>query len=245
MPFPLASRPCSGWQSICAASGLALSVLLVSTVFTPTALAQEEPQNIVVVTGRGIETIPTTITQVTLGVEAQAQTAQEVQQEVARRSAAVVALLRSRKVEKLETTGVSLSPNYSYTNNRQQLIGYMGSNTVSFQIATERAGTILDDAVKAGASQINGVSFMAAPTSLTTAQNQALREATLDAQSQAKVVLDTLNLSPKQVVRIQINNTSVPIPRPMVKMNMAADASTPIIGGEQQVEASVTLQIRY
>jgi uncharacterized protein len=240
----LFSRLGSGFQPIIAAT--TLSALLLNPLGMATALAQEEPLNILTVTGRGVETISTSISQVSLGVEVQGKTAQEVQQEVARRSTAVVALLRSRKVEKLETTGISLSPNYSYINNRQQLIGYMGSNTVSFRIATEQTGTLLDDAVKAGASQINGVSFIASPTLMATAKNQALKEAVQDAQSQAKAVLDTLNLSPKQVIRIQIDNTSLPIPRPMLmKTTNAADASTPVLGGEQQVEASVTLQIRY
>ncbi len=62
------------------------------------------------VSGKGKITIPTTLTQVRLGVEVQGKTAQEVQQQVAKRSQAVVELLKSRQVEKLETTGISLNP---------------------------------------------------------------------------------------------------------------------------------------
>jgi len=210
---------------------------------------QKQPLQTITVSGRGIETIPTTLTAVRLGVEVQGKTAQEVQQEVARRSSVVVALLRSRNVEKLETTGISLNPIYSYNNNVQRLTGYSATNTVSFRLNTEQTGTLLDDAVKAGATRIDGISFVASDPAIAAAQQQALRSATQDAQQQARAVLSVLDLTPKEVVSIQVNSTNPPQPPPIPYAREAAladrAASTPVIGGEQQVEASVTLQIRY
>lgn len=205
----------------------------------------------VTVTGRGMESIPATIAQISLGVEAQGKTAQEVQQEVARRSSAVVELLRSRNVEKLQTTGIRLNPNYSFQNNVQRLIGYTAVNTVSFRIDTERVGKLLDEAVKAGATRIDGISFVATDSAIAKAQEQALQEATLDAQRQADAVLRTLNLTRQEVVNIQVNGASPPIAfrvraaAPPVGDMTLNEVSTPVVGGEQQVEASVTLQIRY
>lgn len=230
---------------------LSLALGLLTLTFSNPVLAQEKLIRTLTVSGRGVERIPTTLTEVRLGVEVQGKTAQEVQQEVARRSSAVVALLRSRnKVERLETTGISLNPVYSYNNNVQRLTGYSATNTVSFRLNTEQTGTLLDDAVKAGATRIDGVSFVAADAAIATAQQQALREATQDAQQQARTVLSTLELTPKEVVSIQVNAANPPQP-PMPLYNRAADslesraAPTPVIGGEQQVEASVTLQISY
>lgn len=222
--------------------------LLTLTCATP-VLAQEKLLRTLTVSGRGVEMIPTTLTQVRLGVEAQGKTAQAVQQEVARRSSAVVALLRSRKVEKLETTGISLNPVFSYTDNVQRLTGYSATNIVSFRLDTKQTGTLLDEAVKAGATRIDGISFAASDTAITAAQQQALREATQDAQQQADVVLGTLNLTRREVVSIQVNGASPPPPPMLADSALRAVASqparTPIIGGEQQVEASVTLQISY
>lgn len=84
--------------------------ILVCITFTQPVLAQEKQRMLrtLTVTGRGVEAIPATLAQVVLGVEVQAKTAQEAQQEVARRSSAVVALLKSRNVEKLQTTGITL-----------------------------------------------------------------------------------------------------------------------------------------
>lgn len=234
--------------------GVLVTTSLLCLAFTSPALAQQ-PQapsqmRTITVSGRGMESIPTTLTQVRLGVEVQGKTAAEVQQEAARRSSAVVALLKARNIEKLETTGITLNPLYSYSDNTQRLTGYSATNIVSFRLATERTGNLLDEAVKAGATRIDSVSFIATDSAIAQAQQQALREATQDAQQQANAVLNVLNLSPSEVVSIQINNAGTTPPPPVPLMRQAApmaesDVTTPIVGGEQQVEATVTLQIRY
>ncbi len=226
--------------------------LLLCTTFTLPALAQEKEKlwRTLTVNGRGTQEIPTTIAQVSLGVEIQGKTAQEAQQEAARRSSAVVAFLKNQNVDKLQTTGIRLNPVYSYNNNVQRITGYAATNTVSFRIPIEQTGTLLDGAVKAGATQIEAVSFVANDEAITRAQNDALAEATQDARQQANAVFSALGLSPKEVVSIQINNATPP-PRPLLmrggnlKLENAADVSTPVVGGEQEVEASVTLQISY
>jgi len=157
-------------------------------------------------------------------------------------------LLRSRNVERLQTTGIQLNPTYSYQNNVQRLTGFVATNTVSFRVNTQRAGTLLDEAVKAGATRIDGISFVAADSALATAKQQALREATADAGRQAEAVLGALNFTRREVVSIQVNGASPPVPvSPRFRAAPGADtlASTPVVGGEQQVDASVTLQISY
>ncbi|HBL11300.1 MAG TPA: hypothetical protein DD379_07815 [Cyanobacteria bacterium UBA11162] len=214
------------------------------------AMAQERLLRTLTVTGQGIERIPTTTTQVQLGVEVQGKTAEEVQQEVARRSAAVVELLRSRNVQQLQTTNIQLNPVYSYDDNVQRLRGYSATNTVSFRVPNGQAGTLLDDAVQAGATRIDYISFTAGESAIATAQKEALREATQDAQQQADVVLSALNLSRKDIVNIQINGATPPPPMPLFDQRgggnlNVANSVTPIIGGDQEVQASVTLQISY
>ena len=229
-------------------TALCLTLTLVSFVGLDAVAAQEQRIRTLSVTGRGVEAIPTTQTQVALGVEVQGKTAAEVQQEAARRSSAVVALLRSRQVQKLETTGITLNPNYTYENNQQRLIGYIATNTVSFRLNTQSAGTLLDDAVQAGATRIQGVSFVAADSAIEQAQKQALKKATQDAQAQADAVFSALNLKRGEILNIQVNGASPPPPmyrQVAASRAAAADATTPVVGGEQQIEASVTLQFGY
>lgn len=224
----------------------ALPVLAQSRLPQPT---QERMLRTLTVTGQGNEKIPSTLALVQLGVEAQGKTAQQVQQEVAKRSSAVVALLKSRSVDKLQTTGINLNPQYNYDNGKQTLTGYQASNIVSFRVPTGQAGVIMDDAVKAGASKIDSVSFAATDQAISDAQKVALRKATQDAQEQAKAVLSALGFAPKDIIRIQVNGANTPTPRPysMALMAKSADsaASTPVEAGEQSVQASVTLQISY
>jgi uncharacterized protein len=225
-----------------------LLVGVLSIAMTDPVAAQEKLLRTLTVSGRGTEMVATSFTDVRLGVEAQGSTANEVQQAVARRSNAVVTLLKSRAVDRLQTTGINLNPIYRYDNGTQTLTGYSASNMVSFRIATDKAGSILDDAVKAGASRIDGVSFAASDEAITTAQKAALRRATQDAQGQAAAVLSVLGLTQKDIVSIQVNGASAPPPRPMVmyEAKMAgAPAPSPVMGGDQQVEAGVTLQISY
>ena len=239
------------WNRIQIKATVALGIFTCSC--TNPVLAQPRelapvPSRTITVTGRGIESIPATLAQVSLGVEVQGKTAQEVQQAVAQRSSNVLALLKSRNVEKLQTTGINLNPIYSYNNNVQRLTGYTATNIVSFRLPTQKAGNILDAAVKAGATRIDGISFVASDSAIASAQKQALQAATQDAQQQANAVLSTLNLNQKEVVSIQINNPSSPLPIfKTVQESALSDrvASTPVVGGEQQVEASVTLQISY
>jgi uncharacterized protein YggE len=221
-------------------------------LFYPTAnpvLAQEKLLRTLTVTGQGVERIPTTLTNVSLGVSVQGQTAFGVQQEAARRSSAVVTYLKSHQVERLETTLISLNPIDSDNNSVQHLTGYSATNTVSFRVDTKQAGTVLDEAVKAGATRIDSVSFVASDSATAQAQQQALQKATQDAQRQADAVLGSLHLTRREVVSIQVNGASPP--QPLVRQYEARAnavnkaAPTPVIGGEQQVDAAVTLQITY
>lgn len=214
------------------------------------AQREQETQRLrtLTVTGQGKEVIKTTLTQVQLGVEVQGKTAAEAQQEAAKRSTAVVDFLQSSNVERLQTAGISLSPQYDYSNNQQRLIGYIASNSVSFRVATEKAGGILDQAVQFGATRIDGISFVAEDSVVEAARQQAIQNAIQNAQAQADAALRALGLTAKEVTGVRIDGAAVPPPMPYARMSadmVAQAASTPIVGGEQEVQASVTLEIQY
>lgn len=227
---------------------IGLTVGLLTMALINPVLAQEKLLRTLTVTGRGVESIPTTKAQVQLGVEVQGKSATGVQEDVAKRSAAVVQLLKSRNVEKLTTTGIRLNPIYETENNRQRLIGYAASNTVSFQLPTEQAGKLLDDVVQAGATKIDGVSFTASEEAIASAQKQALRKATQDSLQQAEAVLSSLSLPRKEIVSIQVNGATPPelsLRQFRTTTKLAGEAVLAVEGGEQEVQASVTLQVSY
>ncbi len=228
---------------------LLIAAAIVSLTVTTPATAQEVGMKVLTVTGQGQEFIQTTKTHVDLGVEVRGQAANEVQQDIAQRSTAVIELLRDRKVEKLQTTGIRLNPQYNYDRGEGRITGYVGVNTVSFEMPTEQVGTLLDEAIEAGATQIQGVSFIASDEAMAAARKVALQAATAEAQSQAEVVLGGLGMSVEEIIGIQIDGASGPIEIPVAQQSRLAESSvaydTPVIGGEQTVRATVTLQIRY
>lgn len=223
-------------------------------VIAPSAKAQESVisnqsnERVLTVTGRGERAVKTTKARIQLGVTAEGKTAIATQAEVARQANSIVTKLQQLGVEKLQTTTIQLSPKYVYENNRQTQDGFTGQTSVSFLVAIDKAGATLDAAVAAGANQIEQLSFVATDTMLDEAKQLALRDAVQDAQAQANTVLRALGLTQKSIKTIQIGDSGIsyPVPQPRAEMlsKSSADA-VPILGGEQKVNASVTLQITY
>jgi uncharacterized protein len=202
------------------------------------------------VTGRGTTIVSTTLTQVRLAIEVSGKNSSSVQQDVANRSAKVISLLKSRRVDKLQTTNVSLSPIYSYENNRQTLTGYMANNSLSFRLPTAQAGPVIDAAIAAGATRVDGISSIADDNAIDQAQSQSIQKAAKDAQRQAQAILSSLGLQQKEIIGIQVNDAARPTPiytatDVSTRQTLAKPASTEVVGGEQEVQATVTLQISY
>jgi len=229
---------------------LPLVAVVAALWFSGSAIAQDATSHrdrILTVTGRGSRLVPTEKTRVQLGVVVEGKTAGEVQADIARRTNAIVSRLQSLQVERLQTTSITLNPRYIYENNRQIQDGFVGQSNVSFVTANSNAGGMLDAAIAAGANRVEQVSFIAPDAAVRAARNQALQEATQDALSQAEAVLTSLSLRQTSIRSIQVVEPSggSPILQNRVQ-NLSADAaSTPIVGGDQRIEATVLIEIGY
>ena len=221
----------------------------------PSVKAQETSQRmpevknerVLTVTGRGERGVKTTKARIQLGVTAEGKTAIATQAEIARQANSIVSRLQQLGVEKLQTTSIQLSPKYVYEKDRQRQEGFTGQTSVSFLVAIAQAGETLDAAVGAGANQIEQISFIATDTALNDIKQLALQDAVKDAQTQANTVLSVLGFAPKSIKSISISDSAIAYPvqqQRMVSYDKEAN-SVPILGGEQKVEASVTLQITY
>jgi uncharacterized protein len=226
---------------------LALPLLFMVGSINPSWAVEKQMNRTLSVSGRGVTNIPATLTQVRMAIEVSGKSSKTVQQEAAKRSTTVIQLLRSRKVDKLQTAGISLSPVYNYNNNQQQLTGYTATNSLSFRLPVAQAGEVIDAAVNAGATRIDSVTSVASEEAMAKAQTQALQLATKDAQRQAQAVLSALGFQSKEIIGIQINDAVRPNPVMMESASFARGkiATTEVVGGEQEVQANVTLQISY
>ncbi|MEN9217507.1 MAG: SIMPL domain-containing protein [Gloeomargarita sp. DG_2_bins_126] len=217
-----------------------LSVLLVVCApVMPAALAQSK-ERVLQVTGQAAITVPAQLAEVEVGVEIRGKNANQVQAEIAQSMERIIASIRRKSPEKLTTTGVQLFPFYG---ERQQVLGFVGRNTVQFRLPIAQTGGVLDELVGQGANQITRLSFVATEQALEQGRTQALQAAVQDAQRQAQTVLQTLQLVPKEVIGITIMSVNAPMPRSLAVAE--ARAVTPIVGGEQTVQAQVMLEIRY
>ncbi|MGB5631847.1 MAG: SIMPL domain-containing protein [Waterburya sp.] len=218
--------------------------LLIGNV-TPT---QTDTSRILEVTGKGVVSVDTNTAQVQVGIEVEGATASEVQQEVAQTSSAVVEQLNQLEVEELQTISISLKPKLEFDDQgNSTVVGFAGRNVLQFEIPTEQAGETIDAAIQAGANLIENIDFIAPESELNQARLDAIKLAAQDAQNQAIPLLNTLDLTPLEIVDIDILEVSSPSPRSFSpEFNVAAfDASTPIIGGSQEVVANVALDINY
>lgn len=224
-----------------------IGALVLAAIFNPLAISgamADSIANTITVTGQGDRSVPTTKARVVIEVEVEAKTAQEAQSEVARRTNLVIAELKSLKVEKLQTTNVSLNPKIEVENNRSRQVGFVGQISMSFVTPIERSGITLDRAIAAGANRISEITFSAEDEAINVARNFALQDAVKDAQAQANAVLSALNLKPQSIRTIQIRGDS---PQGYItnrQLNNVA-VSTSIIGGDRKVQATVTLEITY
>lgn len=199
------------------------------------------------VTGRGERAVKTTKARIQLGINVEAKTAIAVQTEVASKANSLVAKLQQLNVEQLQTSSLQLNPKYVYENNRQTQTGFIGQTSVSFVVAIPQAGATIDAAVNAGANQVDQISFIATDVELNAAKQLALQDAVKDAQAQSNSVLSVLGFNAKSIDNIVIGESAIayPVPQPREVFSAKADASTPILGGEQKVNATVTLKISY
>lgn len=210
---------------------------------------------ILTVTGNGVEKIENTLAKVGLGIEIIGITSTEVQDEIAKKSSVLVDLLRSQNVDQLKTTGITLRNYRRYMKKPEDPIEYIGTNTISFCVPVNDVGLLLDETIKAGASRIDRVDFMATPEATSIAKQKALRKATIDAKTKAEVVLNTLDFILKDVINIEVDQIHFKETRNS-RRRRASRRSSPgdedssgsessVVGGEQTVSASVSLQISY
>ena len=145
------------------------------------------------VTGVGEVTVVPDIAMLSLGVETQAATVAEAQQEAAQAMDAVMGSLAGFGIEDadIKTQFYSVQPVRSFDEGRETLIGYRVINTVNVKIRNiDDAGGIIDAAVVAGGDSIrvNSISFTVDDPD---AYNEEAREAAMaDAEARAKQLAD-------------------------------------------------------
>ena len=117
----------------------------------------------------------------------------------------------------------------------------MARNSIEVRVDDlPRLGDTLDIAVGAGATSVTGVRFDLKDRS--GAEREALQHAVEDARARATAAVAGAGMKIERIVRIEEQRTNIMPPRPMMAMRAEAQtASTPMVAGELEIRASVTL----
>ncbi|KQU60816.1 SIMPL domain-containing protein [Rossellomorea marisflavi] len=173
---------------------------------------------------------------ITLGVMTEGHDLQKAQQENNEKIKNIVGTLQANGVSNsdTQTANYQIIPRYSFEDGKQIFNGYEVVNILRVHLRTiEKAGKIIDDAVKAGANRVEGIQFLSSHSTalyqyaLEHAYRDALAKATVLArQSGQELVSDPLSIKEGQ-------STELPSP-----MKLAVQESA-ILPGEISVKASL------
>ncbi len=196
------------------------------------ASSADSAQRTITVSGTGSVSAVPTRASVSFGVQTQAATAKAALAQNAAAMRQVLAALERAGARDVRTESVSLSPTYAED---QQVRGFTAANTVSATVTYAAAGATIDAAVDAGANQVYGPSPLAEDADAR--YRQALAKAVADARARAAALAKAAGAALGEVTSIA-EGGSQPIP---VDKRAAVADSTPIVPGEQQTTATVTV----
>ncbi len=184
---------------------------------------------------------------ITIAVVTQNASASEAQTENASKTDAVVRAVKAAAGAgaEVKTSGYSLQPQYVYQQNEAPTItGYNARNSVLVTTGElTKVGGVIDAAVRAGANNIDNLSFTLRRDQ--PARNQALTEATRDAVNKAQTLANALGGRVVRIVEVQEGSAARPPIIYQAEFSRAsaakADTATPIEVGALDIRSQVQL----
>jgi uncharacterized protein len=182
----------------------------------------------------------------TISVVTQGKRAIDAQQENATRSDAVVRALKAAAGTgaEVKTSGYTLQPMRVYRENQPPTItGYEARNSVTVTMSElPKLGNVIDAASQAGANDVTGISFTLRQDR--PARDQALKEATREAMSKARVIAEALGGRVVSIAEVQeegLQRPPIPLYQTEALMVKRDTASTPIEIGSLDITSRVQL----
>jgi len=204
------------------------------------------------VSGSGQVTLVPDIARVNIGVHSEAELVTVAVNENNKQAQAITDALLKKGIEAkdIQTANFNVYPMNRYDNMGNMTgVEYSVDNTLYVTVRDLKSlSEILDAAIKAGANQINGISFDIEDR--TAAQKQARDLALQDAEAKAQEVADTVGVTLGEIQIINVSNMSYVEPYPMYgmgggrAMDMVAESSVPVSAGQIVVTYEVSLVYR-
>jgi len=189
------------------------------------------------VTGEGTVFAVPDRAEISAGVDTRAQTAKAALDANATAMERVLQALRAGGGTDVTTQTVSLATSFD---NQGTPNGFVASNIASATVVFDKAGSLIDAAVMAGANTVYGPS--PSRSDADALYRQALAKAVADAGQRAAALATAAG---RELGRVTAITEAGAAPVPMAA-KAAADASTPVVSGPQETTAtvSVTYELR-
>ncbi|MCL7402284.1 MAG: SIMPL domain-containing protein [Thaumarchaeota archaeon] len=173
----------------------------------------------------------------------QGTSAEEALTRCSEKTVAVINLLKSLGIseEDMKTSYINVYPVYDWEAKPPRIIGYQAEYSLSIVVRDiQMASKVIDNAVKAGADRINGVTFTLSSGKEDELKMEAIKAAVEDARAKANIIAKTLGLKILSIESISLSSTEVPTPIPLYREQVAT-ATIPILPSQGVITATVTL----
>lgn len=210
---------------------------------------EEKPtERSISVQGQGTVSAEPDLVTLSLGVQTTGETAMEALALNSEQMTGVIAAIQDAGIadEEIQTSGISLYPVYEdrslvQPGEQREIVGYRASNSVSVTVYDiDKAGSVLDVAIEAGANQVGGVNFGLSDTD--TIITDALIAAVKNAQAKAQTIADTLGVQLGAALVVNEEWIERPQARAYFAEAAAFDSggfSPPVQGGTVNVTAHI------
>ena len=241
---------------------LVLTAIVIGTAgcdtFTPPSAPKASPSAIfsqqntgIWVTGEGKISVVPDLGILSLGVEAQAATVAEAQNQATAAMEAVVWELDNRGLGKkdIKTQHFSIYPVRRWVPEREEevLVGYRVNNTITAKVRkVEDTAAIIDAVTRAGGDyiRINSINFTVDDPAAY--HKEVRKKAIADAEAKAKQLADLAGVKLGEPTYINESGGFIPVPREVVvraPVPGAAPGVAPISPGETEIR--LTVQVAY
>lgn len=210
---------------------------------------QEKPsERSITVQGQGTVSAKPDLVTLSLGVQTTGKTAMEALALNSKQMGRVIHAIQGAGIEEknIQTSGINLYPVYEdrslvQPGEQREIVGYRASNSVSVTVHDiDKAGSVLDVAIEAGANQVGGVNFGLSDTD--TIVTDALIAAVKNAQAKAQTIADTLGVQLGAALVVNEEWIERPQARAYFAEAEALDSggfSSPVRGGTVSVTAHI------
>ena len=230
--------------------GLAALLTATMLMYFPAAIATEETQPQVTVTGEAEVSLAPDMAILQLTVSREADTAREALDANSKAMADVLVAMREDGVAEgdLQTSSFSIQPRYVYPQPRNEqpprIVGYTVRNSLTVKVRDlASVGALLDQSVTLGVNQGGNIQFI--NENPTAALEEARAAAVKDAMARARTMAEAAGVELGRVLEIS-EQSHAPDPRPYLaerSMAMAAADAVPVAAGENSYKVLVHMRL--